>query len=798
MSASRLLTSARRTARRYGAELRASQTFLTAEVGGAGWLKLGQFRWRNVTPGRAARATFGVLTPLVIGFATHHVEYGTFAALGAVPAGMVSFQGVTRTRVLLVSLAVVGMAISTFIGGAAAFGMPWALVPVIMLWCYVAGVCAALGPTAIVVTTQWPVAVLIASAVPLSPADAALRAVLVLAGGLWQGALVVSSWALSLGGAERTAMAASYATLSSYAAELAGGGWEPPMADTLPGTKALRDPNPLMRSAARQSLVDLMEESERIRTTLAVVRGTSPAGAEADGAAPDRAHPDGQPGDQPDGHPDPGPGDARRAVLAASAGVLGEIAEALRARPSQREDHLDSARARISPDSTADGHAWNWAGESLRGQLRSAVRIAQRLNDAQPGLSRRAATRPTTRLPVRELLLTLRANVSLSSEAGRHALRLAIVAGVAEVIAQSAALPHGYWITLTVLIVLRPDYGSTLYRGLQRAAGTVVGAGLGVATVLLGHFGTWALLTALGLSLLGAYAVLTVNYLFFAIFLTDYVVVLLALLGLPADQTAVDRLIGTGVGAALALLAYILWPTWERCSASEKFARLVLTECRFAAMLLHAWSDPGSDEARQAVASKLAARRARLDADASADRLTDEPERPPMTRELGQALISAGHRLAITTLALEAAVGAHHAALRRPVQPAALGTPVSSANSPVSPADPPGRLADPPTRLPDPPARLPDPPARLPDPPARLPDPLQASLDRLGGMIRQAGAQLAESLRRMGPPGPLPPMREVQAQLPRDDDAAGLFAATDALVDTLNTIRDILRQYLAR
>ncbi len=81
---------------------------------------------------------------------------------------------------------------------------------------------------------------------------------------------------------------------------------------------------------------------------------------------------------------------------------------------------------------------------------------------------------------------------------------------------------------------------------------------------------------------------LTVNYLFFAIFLTDFVVVLLALLGLPADQTALDRLIGTGVGAALALLAYILWPTWERCSASEKFARLFLTECRFAALLLHA------------------------------------------------------------------------------------------------------------------------------------------------------------------------------------------------------------------
>lgn len=730
MSVPRLLASARGIARRYAAELRASQSFLAAEVGSGGWLNLGQFRWRNVTPGRAARATVGVLTPLVIGFATGHVEYGTFAALGAVPAGMVSFQGVTRTRVLLVTVAVAGMAISTFIGGAAAYGLPWALVPVVMLWCYVAGVCAALGPPAIVVTTQWPVAVLIASAVPLSPADAALRAVLVLAGGLWQGALVVSSWALSLGSAERTAMADSYATLSGYAAELAAGGQEPPPPDMLPGTRALRDPNPLMRTAARQDLINLMEESERIRSTLAVVRG------------PDGARPEGQPDGQLK------PSSARQAVLAASAGALGEISEALRARPSHRDDHLEAARTQISQDATADGQPWSWADESLRGQLRSAVRLTRRLNDAQPG--RRPPARPSTRLPVRDMLLTLRANVSISSEAGRHALRLAIVAGVAEVIAQSAALPHGYWITLTVLIVLRPDYGSTLYRGLQRAAGTVVGAGLGVATVLLGHFGTWALLLGLGLSLLGAYAVLTVNYLFFAIFLTDYVVVLLALLGLPPDETAVDRLIGTGVGAGLALLAYVLWPTWERTSASEKFARLLLTESRYAALLLRAWSDPGSDEARRAVSSKLAARRARLDADASADRLTDEPERPPMTRELGQALISAGHRLAITTLVLEAAVGAHHAALRLA--------------GPEVPQDPP---------------------------------PLQETLNRLADMIRQAAAQLAESLRRMGPPGPLPPMREVQARIPRDDDdTAGLFAATDALVDTLNTIRDIERAYL--
>ncbi len=227
---------------------------------------------------------------------------------------------------------------------------------------------------------------------------------------------------------------------------------------------------------------------------------------------------------------------------------------------------------------------------------------------------------------------------------------------------------------------MRPDYGSTLYRGLQRAAGTVLGAGLGVATVLLGHFGNGALLAGIGVSMFAAYAVFPVNYLFYSVFLTDFVVVLLALAGLPADQTALDRLAGTAIGTALALIAYILWPTWERASATDKFARLISTQARFMATMLRAYPSPASDELRQARTLKLAARRARIDAEASADRLADEPDRPPVTRAFAQALVSAGHRLALAGLALEAAVNAHHVALRRasslaPVAAAAAGRP---------------------------------------------------------------------------------------------------------------------------
>src|SRR6202035_3881343 len=100
----------------------------------------------------------------------------------------------TRSRVLAVTLAAAGMAVSTFIGAVAEASHPLLLVPVIFAWAYAAGLLAALGPTALVVSLQWPVALLIASAIPLGPAAAGGRALLVLAGGLLHGLLGGGAW----------------------------------------------------------------------------------------------------------------------------------------------------------------------------------------------------------------------------------------------------------------------------------------------------------------------------------------------------------------------------------------------------------------------------------------------------------------------------------------------------------------------------------------------------------------------------------------------------------------------------
>lgn len=358
------------------------------------------------------------------------------------------------------------------------------------------------------------------------------------------------------------------------------------------------------------------------------------------------------------------PGEALQRALGGAATVLTHLAAALSSRPGARAPHLAAASSELDRLAAGAGDVWQWAGAALLGQLRSLCRVTGRLNDAEGASGPARRPHPIRVAWSTDARLTVRASIGTQSESGRHALRLAVVCALAQMLALASGLSHGYWLALTVFIVLRPDYSSTLYRGLQRAAGTVAGAGLGVATALLMKVSLTALLAGIAVSLMVAYAVFTVNYLMFAVFLTDFVVVLLALLGLPPDPTALARLVGTGIGTGLAIVAFMVWPSWEGASAAEKFARLIITQGRYASTMLRSYAVPGAD-ARHLRQLQLTARRARSDAEASADRLAGEPGLGPVSAATARALESVGHRMAQANLTLRAAVAAHRAELAR-------------------------------------------------------------------------------------------------------------------------------------
>ncbi|HYD82968.1 MAG TPA: FUSC family protein, partial [Opitutus sp.] len=125
-------------------------------------------------------------------------------------------------------------------------------------------------------------------------------------------------------------------------------------------------------------------------------------------------------------------------------------------------------------------------------------------------------------------------------------------------------LPHGFWLPLTMAIVLQPDYGSTRERAAQRVLGTL--AGSLAATVLLWPQLPFAVLTAATSATIFAFAYFLKRRYAVAVFFITLFVVLLTEAHEPITLWfTLERIASTLVGGAVALLAALLfWPVWER------------------------------------------------------------------------------------------------------------------------------------------------------------------------------------------------------------------------------------------
>jgi uncharacterized membrane protein YccC len=598
---------------------------------------------------RALRCAAGVVVPMVIGVAAGSVADGLAAAIGALSAGFASFQGAYRSRVATMAVVSVGMAASTMVGAVAT---PSALATVVVdgAWGVVAGMLVALGPAAMVVGLQWAVAVLVVSAIPMTFGQALVRSALVLAGGAVQLLLVVVLWPLRSYPAERQALAAVYRALADYARAVAGGAQTGPGAATIGEARAvLRDPQPFGRAAQLQAFRALLDEGERARITLvALARVRSRLGA----------------------------GAARQQLddfVVCAADTLGEVAAALDAeRPPATGG--DALRAALETLQRATGQPSWVLGEAsdtaaaLGGQVRTAVRVAAVAAGApgtpQPPRTRQpsgTAVRRRSRDPRRQWLAeaagTLRANLSLGSAVCRHALRLGATLAAGSALAHFGGLARGYWVGLTALVVLRPDFATTAVRGVSRVMGTLVGAVVATALVAWIRPGTVTLTVLFALCTLGAYLFVRANYLYFSVFVTGYVVFFLAFARLPALTTVTDRVEDTLLGGALAALAYLLWPTPEGRLFGAQLARLLDAQRAYAAAVLSVYVAPDTADRRLLGDLRAGARLQRTNSEAALDRMELEPPRlhqAGIPLDTARGILAAARRFVLGVLTLHA------------------------------------------------------------------------------------------------------------------------------------------------
>jgi len=78
-------------------------------------------------------------------------------------------------------------------------------------------------------------------------------------------------------------------------------------------------------------------------------------------------------------------------------------------------------------------------------------------------------------------MATLRANLNLQSAVFRHAIRLAALIALGNILERGFYWHRSYWLPLTIVLVLKPEFTTTFSRGLLRIGGTIVGLFLATA-----------------------------------------------------------------------------------------------------------------------------------------------------------------------------------------------------------------------------------------------------------------------------------------------------------------------------
>lgn len=161
--------------------------------------------------------------------------------------------------------------------------------------------------------------------------------------------------------------------------------------------------------------------------------------------------------------------------------------------------------------------------------------------------------------------------VSFNSEQFKYALRVSLGLCLAVFIFQFFRIDHGYWIALTMIIVIQPYYGATRKKGLERIVGTLGGVILGGVIMLLPIPRQSFVILLLIDSFFVAYF-LRNNYKVGVFFVTIMMVILMQLSQAGSLELIGWRIVSTLIGAVLAVLAgYLFWPVWEK----ERFPALM-------------------------------------------------------------------------------------------------------------------------------------------------------------------------------------------------------------------------------
>jgi len=596
------------------------------------WRTVIRFDRTRIAPEIAIRNAIGIVLPLIAGAATGYLSPGVVAALGAMNVSYSDSRDPYIARVRRMSIASLMVGIAVAAGALSGHNTGLAVVTA-SVWAFAVGMLVVLGQKAADLGAVTLMTLLVFAARSLSVTDALGSGFLAFCGGLLQMVLSIAVWPVKPHEPERRIVSGLYATIADVAVSPAGSTSAPPATASITGAQeslaALADD----RSIDAERLVFLLNQAERIRLSLLTMRRLA---SRIDRDPLGRA-----------------PAVALRRILTETSVALQSISAGI--RQSKQLDNLKAFN-----DTTREFRKRNWDTstamfaalirdanhqiDALAGQLRAAAGLVD-----QPPLSGMTFTKedPFGRLG------RLRANLSLQSTGFRHAIRLAVCVGIGDAIGRSFNIERSYWLPMTVAIVLKPDFTSTFARGVLRMGGTL--AGLLVATALFHFLSTG---TAVDIALLAMFALVMrwlgpANYGILVSAVSGIVVLLIAMTGLAPRDAIVARAVNTIAGGTLALIAYWLWPTWEKTQAGPVLAEMLEAYCAYFHEVFNLYADLTN---ARVDATRLPGRLARSNAEACVSRIGAEPGVSAEERNLLNQMLVSSHAFVRAVMSVESAL----------------------------------------------------------------------------------------------------------------------------------------------
>lgn len=297
--------------------------------------------------------------------------------------------------------------------------------------------------------------------------------------------------------------------------------------------------------------------------------------------------------------------------------------------------------------------------QNLTEQLQQTIQTAELLQNPQlfsDGDGRNDEWQ-TTKAKLIHWWEPLGSNFRVNSPLFRHGLRLGVGGMVGVLIAQLTEIPYGFWIVLTLIFVLKPDFSLTFQRLSNRLLGTFLGVlVMSIALKLIQDPEALSLLGILAMAM--GMSLLRFHYSFAVFFITAFALIIKAIdPSVSTEYALISRLVCTLIGSAIALvLAFSFLRQSEGLRFTQAGVRMINNLEQYFQQLIPALLETEPINKKEAERVRNETRLAATAMQIALDRLINDPstplekEEPALTMTNYLARLSRGFRVLISHL----------------------------------------------------------------------------------------------------------------------------------------------------